>query len=137
MGAGGAGRENERVHTCIRCPRGCRVSVFLGAEGGVESVSGSACPRGDAYARAEVTAPVRSVTTTVPVQGAHDGARVSVKTAREVPKSAVLDVVRALAGAAARAPVEIGDVIARDVAGTGVDVVATGRVQRGQAPLHG
>lgn len=129
MGAGGGGEKNERVLTCIRCPRGCRVSVILGEGDGVESVSGNACPRGDSYARAEVTSPVRSVTTTVPVLGADDGARVAVKTAREVPKSSVLDVVRALADVTARAPVEIGDVIARDVAGTGVDVVATGRVQ--------
>lgn len=118
--------KNERVLTCIRCPRGCRVSVGLGAGGSVLEVTGNACPRGDSYARAEVSAPVRTVTTTVPVEGGSQR-RVAVKTAREVPRDAVLDVVRALAGARAVAPVEIGDVIARDVAGTGVDVVATGR----------
>ncbi|OUO32211.1 DUF1667 domain-containing protein [Olsenella sp. An293] len=118
--------KNERVLTCIRCPRGCRVRVGLGAGGSVLAVTGNACPRGDSYARAEVSAPVRTVTTTVPVEGGSQR-RVAVKTAREVPRDAVLDVVRALAGARAVAPVEIGDVIARDVAGTGVDVVATGR----------
>lgn len=129
MGAGGVGEKNERALTCIRCPRGCRVSVVLGAGGEVLEVSGNACPRGDSYARAEVTAPVRTVTTTVPVLGGDDGTRVAVKTAHEVPKCSVLDVVRALAGASARAPVEIGDVVARNVAGTGVDVVATGRAR--------
>ena len=129
MGVGGMGEKNERVLTCIRCPRGCRVSVALGKGGGIESVSGNACPRGDSYARAEVTSPVRTVTTTVPVLGAGDGARVAVKTAREVPKSSALDVVRALAGVTAQAPVEIGDVVARGVAGTGVDVVATSRTR--------
>ena len=118
--------KSERVLTCIRCPRGCRVRVGLGAGGSVLAVTGNACPRGDSYARAEVSAPVRTVTTTVPVEGGSQR-RVAVKTAREVPRDAVLDVVRALAGARAVAPVEIGDVIARDVAGTGVDVVATGR----------
>lgn len=118
--------KNERVLTCIRCPRGCRVRVGLGAGGSVLAVTGNACPRGDSYARAEVSAPVRTVTTTVPVEGGSQR-RVAVKTAREVPRDAVLDVVSALAGARAVAPVEIGDVIARDVAGTGVDVVATGR----------
>lgn len=129
MCAGGRGEKNERALTCIRCPRGCRVTVFLGADGGVLEVSGNACPRGDSYARAEVTSPVRTVTTTVPVLGAGDVARVAVKTAREVPKSAVLDVVRALADVRATAPVEIGDVVARDVAGTGVDVIATSRAR--------
>lgn len=120
------GEKSERVLTCIRCPRGCRVRVGLGAGGSVLAVTGNACPRGDSYARAEVSAPVRTVTTTVPVEGGSQR-RVAVKTAREVPRDAVLDVVRALAGARALAPVEIGDVIARDVAGTGVDVVATSR----------
>ena len=120
------GEKNERVLTCIRCPRGCRVRMGLDAGGSVLAVMGNACPRGDSYARAEVSAPVRTVTTTVPVEGGSQR-RVAVKTAREVPRDAVLDVVRALAGARAVAPVEIGDVISRDVAGTGVDVVATGR----------
>ena len=127
MGAGGAGEKSDKVLTCIRCPRGCRITVTLGADGSVEALSGNACPRGDAYARAEVAAPVRMVTTTVPVDGARDVDRVAVKTAREVPKDAVLDVVRALADVRATAPVEIGDVVARDVAGTGVDVIATSR----------
>lgn len=121
--------KNERVLTCIRCPRGCRVRVGLGAGGSVLAVTGNACPRGDSYARAEVSAPVRTVTTTVPVDGARDEGRVAVKTVREVPKGAVLDVVRALADVRATAPVEIGDVIARDVAGTGVDVIATSRAR--------
>ena len=129
MGAGGAGEKSDKVLTCIRCPRGCRITVALGAGGEVEALSGNACPRGDAYARAEVAAPVRTVTTTVPVDGARDVARVAVKTAREVPKDAVLDVVRALADVRATAPVEIGDVVARDVAGTGVDVIATSRAR--------
>lgn len=127
MGAGGAGEKSDKVLTCIRCPRGCRITVALGAGGEVEALSGNACPRGDAYARAEVAAPVRMVTTTVPVDRARDVARVAVKTAREVPKDAVLDVVRALADVRATAPVEIGDVVARDVAGTGVNVIATSR----------
>ena len=120
------GEKNERVLTCIRCPRGCRVRVGLGAGGSVLAGTGNACPRGDSYARAEVSAPVRTVTTTVPVEGGSQR-RVAVKTAREVPRDAVLDVVRALADVRAVAPVEIGDVISRDVAGTGVDVVATSR----------
>ena len=58
----------ERTLTCIRCPRGCAVTVTL-EDGAVVSVRGNSCPRGDAYARAEVTNPTRVVTTTVPVRG--------------------------------------------------------------------
>ncbi len=120
-------RMNKRQVTCIRCPRGCAVTVMLGEDGSPVAVSGNACPRGNAYARAEVTNPVRTVTSTVPVDGSSLERRVSVKTATEVPKASVLDVARALANVRAEAPVSIGDVICHDVAGTGVDVVATKR----------
>ena len=118
--------KSVRILTCIRCPRGCQVSVAADGDGQVLSVGGNLCARGDAYARAEVTNPVRTVTTTVPVEGGRT-ARVSVKTAHEVPKDEVMEVMQALAGVTACAPVEIGDVVVRDVAGTGVDLVATSR----------
>ena len=110
--------------TCIRCPRGCQVTVTL--EGGeVAAVTGNSCPRGDGYARKEVTNPTRVVTTVVPVDGSDVAAMVSVKTAGDVPKDRVLDVVRALRGVRVTSPVRIGDVVLADVCGTGVDVVAT------------
>lgn len=113
------------VHlTCIRCPKGCQISV--GLDGGeVTSVTGNGCRRGDEYARKEVTNPTRTVTTIVPVEGSPVARMVSVKTAADVPKSKVLDVVRALADVRATSPVRIGDVVLADVCGTGVDVVAT------------
>ena len=116
----------ERTLTCIRCPRGCTVTVTLDGEK-VVSVKGNSCPRGDAYARAEVTNPTRVVTTTVPVRGSAIEHMISVKTAGDVPTSRVFDVVRALRGVEATAPVQIGDVILPNVAGTGVDIVATKR----------
>lgn len=113
--------------TCIRCPKGCQITVELeGME--VVSVTGNGCRRGDEYARKEVTNPTRTVTTVVPVEGSHVARMVSVKTAQDVPKSKVLDVVRALAGVRTTAPVHIGDVVLADVCGTGVDVVATKNV---------
>ena len=120
--------KEGRALTCIRCPRGCRVVVTMGADGRVAGVTGNACRRGESYALAEVANPVRTVTTTVPVEGG-GGGRVPVKTSREVPKAAVLEVMRAIGGVRAKAPVEIGDVIARDVAGTGANLVATGRAR--------
>ena len=112
--------------TCIRCPRGCALTVEL-EDGEVKAVTGNACKRGEIYARAEVTNPVRTVTSVVPVEGSAIAHMVSVKTAGEVPKAKVLDVVGALAGITLAAPVEIGDVVVPDVCGTGIDVVATRR----------
>ena len=58
----------QRELTCIGCPLGCALRVTM-ENGAVVSVEGNTCPRGDAYARKEVTAPSRIVTTTVPVTG--------------------------------------------------------------------
>ena len=56
----------KRELTCIGCPMGCPLTVEL-ENGAVTAVYGNTCPRGDAYARKEVTAPTRIVTTTVQV----------------------------------------------------------------------
>ena len=111
---------------CINCPMGCPLTVTL-EDGEVTSVTGNTCPRGDSYGRKEVTNPRRIVTTTVPVEGSSIERMVSVKTRTDIPKDKIFDVVWTLKEVKAQAPVEIGDVIVADVAGTGVDVVATKR----------
>lgn len=112
--------------TCIGCPMGCPLTVRM-ENGAVVSVTGNTCPRGDAYARKEVTAPTRIVTTTVRVR---DGtlAMVSCKTRTDIPKGKIFDVVRALKDVEVDAPVTIGQVLAENVAGTGVDIIATKNV---------
>ena len=113
----------KRELTCIGCPLGCPLVVTM-ENGAVVSVTGNTCPRGDAYARKEVTAPSRVVTTTVPVRGGVLAA-VSVKTAGEIPKGKIFDCVRALKTVTVDAPVSLGQVILADAGGTGVDVIAT------------
>lgn len=113
-----------RELTCINCPLGCQLTVTI-VDGVATSVAGNTCKRGEIYGKKEVTNPTRIVTTTVPVVGSSIERMVSVKTASDVPKGKMFDVVAALATVTATAPVHIGDVVAHDVAGTGVDVVAT------------
>ena len=111
---------------CIGCPLGCPVTVTMD-NGEVVEVKGNTCKRGDVYARKEVTNPTRIVTSTVKVKGG-SLAMVSVKTKNDIPKEKICDCVRALKGVEVQAPVHIGDVIMTDVAGTGVDIVATKEV---------
>ena len=112
--------------TCIGCPLGCSLTVTLENKT-VTSVTGNTCPRGDAYARKEVTNPTRIVTSTVKVSnGTAD--MVSVKTKEDVPKEKIFDCMRALKDVTVQAPVHIGDVVLKNVAGTGVDMVATKNV---------
>ena len=44
----------KRELTCIGCPMGCALTVELDG-GAVVSVRGNTCPRGDAYARKDVS----------------------------------------------------------------------------------
>ena len=120
----------HRELTCIGCPLGCRLDVLLDDTGAVAMVTGNTCPNGEKYARREVTSPTRIVTSSVRVYGSRTGERmVPLKTASDVPKSRIMDVIRDLAGVSVPCPVNIGDVILKDVAGTGVDVIATKHVE--------
>ncbi len=115
--------------TCISCPMGCPLRVETDEAGKVLSVSGNTCKRGEEYGRREVTAPVRTVTSTVRVTG---GAApvVPVRTKGEIPKEKIFDCMAAIRAASVQAPVGIGDVILENAAGTGVSIVATKTVER-------
>ena len=89
-------------------------------DGKVVSVTGNTCPRGEAYARKEVTDPTRIVTTTVRVA---DG-----KVEHDISKDKIFDCIAALRGVTIKAPVHIGDIVLENVAGTGVNIVAAGNV---------
>lgn len=119
----------KRELTCIGCPLGCAITVTLDG-GEVKDVAGFTCKRGKEYACKEVTNPTRIVTSTVRLTGSKTGAAVvSCKTAQDIPKGKIFAVAAALKQVVAKAPVEIGDVLLANVAGTGVDIVATKAVE--------
>ena len=106
---------------CINCPKGCEMDVSV--EGDNVSVTGHTCPRGEAYAKSEVTNPTRMVTGLVRVAGMRKPLPVKTKTA--IPKGKIDATLFALHQATVQLPVKIGDVVIPNVADTGVDVVAT------------
>lgn len=118
----------KRELICICCPVGCSLMVQTD-HGEVLGVNGNTCPRGDAYARKEVTDPTRIVTSIVPVDGGIIP-MVPVKTAADIPKDKIDDCMKAIKGIRVSAPVEIGQVMVCNAAGTGVDVVATKRIEK-------
>ena len=119
---------STRELTCIGCPLGCAITVTMDGST-VTAVTGNTCPRGDAYARRECVAPVRTVTGTVAIEGAALPV-LPVRTNGEVPKTQVFDVARALRTVKVQAPIAIGDVVLQNVCGTGVDVVAAKNMAR-------
>ncbi len=106
---------------------GCAVTVEMDEAGQITGVTGHTCRRGEDYARKEVTNPTRIVTSTVRVEGG-TAEMVSVKTKTDIPKEKIFACVDGLKGVCVKAPVHIGDVIVSDIAGTGVDIVATKEV---------
>lgn len=113
--------------TCIGCPMGCALTARVTEQG--LQISGYTCRRGLAYAQKELTHPARTVTSTVRVSG---GAApvVSVRTATDVPKEAIRQVMAAIHALTVPAPVKLGDVLAENIAGTGVALTATKSVAK-------
>lgn len=112
----------EQTITCIGCPVGCRLKVQL-EDGQVTAVSGNACKRGIPYAKQECVSPKRMVTAVVAVQNRKEP--LSVKTQAPIPKQDIFRCMREISTVKLNAPVTMGQVICRDVCGSGVDVVAT------------
>ncbi len=106
---------------CIVCPKGCRLQIDT--QNGY-NVKGNECKRGEEYAIAELTAPVRVLTSTVAVDGAMYP-RVSVKSNKPLPKEDVFNAMHLLDDVKLTAPVTLGQVIIKDVCGSGADIVAT------------
>ena len=108
---------------CVSCPLGCPIEVEI-ENGKVVAVTGNTCKRGDAYARAEITNPVRSLTTSVKVEnGIHPV--VPVKSSGPVPKDKMFECMNIINSVTVKAPVKIGDVVIENILELGVDIVAT------------
>ena len=119
---------------CIICPRGCKMSVELpdctlpdmGKPGCEITVFGNSCKRGETYAIAECTNPQRSITSTVRVSN-RQNVMVSVKTKDTVSKNQIFEFMKIIRSINVEAPIEIGDELCDNVAGT--KIIATKKVE--------
>ena len=114
-----------RELTCINCPMGCELTVEVDGDK-VISVSGNTCKRGEIYAHSEISAPTRTVTTTII---SAEGRPVPVKTAQPIPKGMIFECTAAIKSAEVHLPVKVGQVIIEDLLGTGAQVTATKTVK--------
>lgn len=110
---------------CIGCPIGCQMTIIKCNDDLI--VEGNQCKRGATYGKKEVINPTRIVTTTIPVIGGASE-RVSVKTQKDIPKDKITQCLKELKNVSALAPIHIGDVIIKDIANSGVDIIATKEV---------
>lgn len=105
---------------CTVCPNGCRLRI----DEKTLEVQGWRCERGIEYARRELTDPRRTVTSTVILRGA-DFPRLPVRTDRPIAKAKIFDCMRALDGVIVTAPVKMGQVIIKNAADSGADIISS------------
>lgn len=100
---------------CIKCPKGCELQI------NGDSITGNACPRGIDYAKEELTAPKRTVTSLCKTECGV----VSIKTTIEVPKEMIFDILKVISNIKVK-KCKIGDIILKNILNTGADIVVTG-----------
>lgn len=105
---------------CIRCPNGCHLKVDTDKE---YTVIGAGCAKGVQYGKDELLHPVRTVTSTVAIDGSIY-CRLPVKTDKPIDKDKIMQVMSLLQSAHVHAPIKIGDVILSDILGTNVNIIA-------------
>jgi len=113
--------------TCITCPIGCRVSIEAADNGYV--FSGNRCPRGAEFAKTEITAPVRSLTTTVRT-AFPEMPVLPVRTNGEVPKEKIKEIMRELSKVVVTERIGIGKIVIANILGTGCDIIVTSDILR-------
>ena len=113
--------------TSIGCPRGCTLKIERDGDGW--SVTGNTCPRGREFAVSEMTAPRRTICSTV--RTSFPGAPVlPVRGAADIPIDRIFDVMDALKSVTVSERIGRGDVVIPDVLGLGVDVFASSSLLR-------
>jgi CxxC motif-containing protein len=116
--------DDDLLHlTCTRCPKGCDLAVTLNIDGTIARVQGNGCRLGLKYAEEEVAHPTRIVTAALGIRGSIEP--LSVKTAAPVPREKVFEVLDAACALDLTVPIDSGTILLRDIAATGIDLVAT------------
>lgn len=108
---------------CVSCPMGCHLDIEIPEEG-EWVITGNQCKRGIVYAKAELTNPVRVLTTTVRVNNGFLN-RVPVRTSDAIPKPKLFEAMTAINQIVLEAPVKVGDVVIENLLGTGIHVLAS------------
>ena len=124
---------SERAMVCISCPVGCRLTVRWDGEVGPASpnaveqsveVEGNKCAKGEQYAREEILAPKRVVTATVRIRAGR-AARLPVKTSGPLPREVIPALLDRIYRWELEPPLALGQKLMENIAGSGVDLVAT------------
>ncbi|GAH23001.1 unnamed protein product [marine sediment metagenome] len=118
----------EREFICIICPNGCRIKVeYEGTN--IKNIKGDECPKGKDYVKNEITNPLRVFTGSVLVENG-DFSLVSVKTPVPIPKKYLKKIGEITRRIKVDAPVKIGQIVASNLLGENIDLVATRKIKK-------
>lgn len=114
---------------CTTCPSECLLTVEVerdadGHVAEVRSVTGNNCPRGDKFARQELSCPMRVLTTTVAVSGGNE-ALLPVRTAEAIPLELHAQAIALIRGLVVNAPIHMGDVVLENLLDTNINLIAS------------
>jgi len=113
----------KRHFVCVICPIGCEIDVVHDGDR-IISMEGNKCKKSDEFVKQELIEPMRVLTTTVRIQGAR-WPIIPVRTDKPVPKRLFPLIMSLLRRIKLQAPVGMLDLVVKDVAGTGANVIAT------------
>ena len=106
---------------CIRCPRGCHLTVKKQKNGEIKVV-GNSCPRGEDYGISELTLPTRIITS---VKKTSFGT-ISLVTNKAVDKKLYFEVLKAIKQKPEPKNPQPNDVFIKNVLKSGADVIISG-----------
>jgi len=119
----------EKKHfVCVVCPVGCEIDVVHDG-GKIISMEGNKCEKSEEFVSQELIEPMRILTTTVRIQGSKWPV-IPVRTDKAVPKRLFPRIMKQLRRTKLQAPVNMLDLVVRDVLRTGANIVATRTMPR-------
>jgi len=113
----------KKEFICIVCPNGCRIS----AEYEGTNIKGEECPKGKDYVKNEITNPLRVFTGSIEVING-DFSLASVKTPEPIPKKYLKKIGKTTRCLKMKAPIKIGQVVAKKLLSEDIDLIATRKV---------
>lgn len=119
-------KNKDAEVTCILCPIGCEIRVN---RKDLSIIDGAKCNRGIEYSKNEIINPKRIITTSILVKNG-DLPLLSVKTSKPIPKNKINQIIDIIKKKSISAPIEIGDIIIKNILNTGSDIIATKSIEK-------
>lgn len=115
----------DKIFICTACPKGCPIRLIPSdKESSGYTISGHLCRRGESFVLAEMTDPVRILTTTLSVDKSNSQ-RLPVRSDKGIPKTKLLDCMKELKSIRVSKSVQIGQIIVENILDTGVNIIAS------------